>query len=69
MLDYLTMPIQLKMMRKHLRFTYFPRPMSESAIFFAQELSVDEENMLKAREGPFAKKAGKKKTKARRKKR
>lgn len=69
LIDYLTMPIQLKMMRKHLRYTYFPRPMSESTIFFAQELSVDEDNMLKARGCPFAKKAGKKKTKTRRKKR
>lgn len=43
--------------------------MSESSIFFAQELDVDEEKMLKARGVPLAKKAGKKKTKTRRKKR
>ncbi|WP_336817734.1 hypothetical protein [Cedecea sp. MMO-103] len=52
LLDYLTMPIQLKMLLEHLRCTYFPNPMSENAIFFAQEMSVDEENMLKAREAP-----------------
>ncbi|ELZ0584691.1 hypothetical protein ABSL28_002364 [Yersinia enterocolitica] len=69
LVDYLTTPIQLKMMAKHLRCTYFPRPMSESSIFFAQELDIDEENMLKARGVPLAKKNGKKKTKARRKKR
>lgn len=69
LLDYLTMPIQLKMMKNYLRSSYFPRPMSESTIFFAQELSIDEENMLKARERTFAKKASKKKTKVRHKKR
>lgn len=69
LLDYLAMPIQLKLMGKHLRCKYFDRPMSESSIFFAQELDVDEEKMLKARGVPLAKKAGKKKTKTRRKKR
>lgn len=69
LLDYLTMPIQLKMMAKYLRCTYFARPMSESSIFFAQELDFDEENMLKGRGVPLAKKNGKKKAKTRRKKR
>ncbi|HCD6624531.1 TPA: hypothetical protein NDU46_003748 [Pseudomonas aeruginosa] len=73
LLAYLSMPIQLKLLRKHLRFSHLPRPMSESSIFFAPELDVDEEGMLKARGVPLAKKAGtkagKKKAKARRKKR
>lgn len=69
LLDYLAMPIQLKLMGKHLRCKYFDRPMSESSIFFAQELDVDEEKMLKARGVPLAKKAGKKKIKTRHKKR
>ena len=55
LLDYLAMPIQLKLMGKHLRFRYFDRPMSESSIFFAPELDVDEEKMLKARGVPLAK--------------
>ncbi|MCI3945893.1 hypothetical protein K0038_02940 [Pseudomonas syringae] len=54
LLDYLTMPIQLKLMGKHLRCKYFERPMSESSIFFAQELDFDEEKMLKARGVPLA---------------
>lgn len=69
LLDYLAMPIQLKLMVKHLRYKYFDRPMSENSIFLAPELDVDEEKMLKARGVPLAKKAGKKKAKARRKKR
>lgn len=69
LLDYLAMPIQLKLMEKHLRCKYFDRPMSESSIFFAHELDVDEEKMLKARGETLAKKAGKKKTRTRRKKR
>ncbi|HBO5115155.1 hypothetical protein ACR2RM_26300 [Pseudomonas aeruginosa] len=69
LLDYLAMPIQLKLMAKHVRYRYFDRPMSENSVFFARELDVDEEKMLKARGVPLAKKAGKKKAKARRKKR
>ncbi|HHW2502421.1 TPA: hypothetical protein ACUUB0_002577 [Pseudomonas aeruginosa] len=71
LIAYLSMPIQLKLLGKHLRFNQFARPMSESSIFFAPELDVDEEGMLRARSEPLAKKAGKKKAKAkaRRKKR
>ncbi|MFK1566626.1 hypothetical protein ACIUX1_28980 [Pseudomonas aeruginosa] len=69
LLDYLSMPIQLKLLGEHLRVNHFARPMSESSIFFAPELDVDEEKMLKARGVPLAKKAGKKKAKIRRKKR
>lgn len=49
LLDYLAMPIQLKTMSKHLSWTYFPYPMSESSIFFAPRLDIDEESMSKAR--------------------
>lgn len=69
LLDYLEMPIQLKLMGEHLRFKYSPHPISENSIFFAQELYVDEEKMLKARGVPLAKKAGKRKINTRRKKR
>ncbi|KKZ42774.1 hypothetical protein [Acinetobacter baumannii] len=69
LLDYLTMPIQLQLMSKFLRCNYFEHPMSESSIFFSQELDFDEEKMLKARgEVPLNKKATKKKIKTRRKK-
>ena len=68
LLDYLAMPIQLKLMKRHLRCKYFDRPMSENSIFFVQELDIDEEKMLKGRVMPLANKTGKK-TKSRRKKR
>lgn len=69
LLDYLSMPIQLKLIDKYLRYNYFDRPMSESSIFFSQELDFDEDKMLQARGVPLTKKTGKKKTKTRRKKR
>lgn len=69
LLDYLAMPIQLKLMGKHLRCNYFDHPMSENSVFFALELDVDEEKMLRGRGVPLAKKPGKKKAKARGKRR
>lgn len=59
LLDYLAMPIQLKLMGKHLHYKYFGHPMSENSIFFAPQLDIDEEKMLKDRGMPLAKKTNK----------
>ncbi|WPO50159.1 hypothetical protein [Pseudomonas sp. S1Bt23] len=69
LLKYLSMPIQLKLLIKHLRSNYLARPMSENSIFFARELDVDEKKMLQGRGVASPRKASKKTTKKRRKKR
>lgn len=51
LLDYLAMPIQLKLIYKHLDCKYSCHLMSENSIFFAKELYINEEKMLKDRAG------------------
>lgn len=67
LLDYLRLPIQLKVLIRHLRADYFERPMSETSLFFARVIELNEEKLHKAREKNVIKKAGAKKKRARRK--
>jgi len=50
LLDYLAFPPQLKFIVDHLNYQLFPRPMSESTIFFSRVLEVDETAMQQAKQ-------------------
>lgn len=50
LLEYLSMPPQLKLIMDHLTYISHPRPTSENSIFFSGVLEVDESAMLKAKQ-------------------
>lgn len=50
LLDYLALPPQLKLIIDHLNYQVFPRPISESEIFFSRVLEVDETAMQQAKQ-------------------
>ncbi|KRA09796.1 hypothetical protein ASD75_10145 [Acidovorax sp. Root568] len=50
LLAYLSSPPQLELIKDHLTYHFYPRPMSESSIFFSGVLDVDESAMFKAKQ-------------------
>ncbi len=50
LLEYLSLPPQLKLIMEHLTYFSHPRPTSENSIFFSGVLEVDESAMLKAKQ-------------------